>query len=111
MSKKGAENFVELCLAGNALLEEVDDFVDQWHEGSGDVSLRDFLGLSEAEYSLWMNDPDVLPYVIISRRQGKPFVDVVHDNYYESTRLAARSDQGTKIRHLKEWLQRQGYLT
>ena len=111
MSRKSSANFIELCLSGNALIEEVDDFVDQWHEGSEGVSLRDHLGMSEAEYSLWINDPDVLPFVILSRREGKPFVKVVNDNYYSSARLAARSDQGSKIRHLKEWLERHGYLT
>jgi hypothetical protein len=111
MSKKAGQNFIELCLTGNALIEEVDDFVDQWHEGSDKVSLRDFLGMSEPEYSLWINDPDVLPYVILSRREERAFVEVVNDNYYNSTRLAARSDQGAKIRQLKEWLERHGYLT
>ena len=110
MSRKPTENFVELCLAGHALVEEIDDFVDQWHSGSGKGSLREFLGMSEAEYSLWITDPDVLPYVILSRREQRPFVKVVNDNYYSSARLAARSDQGQKIRHLKEWLERHGYL-
>jgi hypothetical protein len=111
MSKRAHQNFIERCLSGSALMEEIDDFVDQWHEGSENESLRDFLGMSEPEYSLWINDPDVLPYVILSRREGRPFANVVNDNYYNSTRFAARSDQGTKIRHLKEWLERQGYLT
>jgi hypothetical protein len=110
MSRKHSENFVELCLAGNALVEEVDDFVERWHRGSGRASLRDFLGMSESEYSLWVNDPDVLPYIVLSRRENRPFVQVVNDNYYNNARLAARSDQGQKIRHLKEWLERHGYL-
>jgi hypothetical protein len=103
--------FIDLCLKGNALIEEVDDFVERWHNGSAKASLRDFLGMSESEYSLWINDPDVLPYVIFSRREKRPFVQVVNDNYYGSERLAARSDQGQKIRVLKEWLERQGFLT
>ena len=111
MSEKRTENFVELCLTGNALIEEVDDFVDQWHRDSGEIGLRDFLGMLESEYSLWVNDPDVLPYIVLSRREKRPFVQVVNDNYYNNARLAARSDQGQKIRHLKEWLERHGYLT
>lgn len=109
--QKHAKNFVELCLNGNALIEEIDDFVDRWHHGSDNTSLRDFLGLSKSEFSLWIKDPDVLPYVICSRREERPFAQVVNDNYYHSTRLAARSDEGKKIRVLKEWLERQGYLT
>jgi hypothetical protein len=109
MSDKKNETFIDLCLDGRAVLEQVDDFVDQWHLGHDDVTLHDFLGLSQDEYSLWINDPDVLPYVIYSRKQHKPFVQVVNDDYYDNGRLAARPDQGQKIRVLQEWLQRQGY--
>ncbi|HXH45292.1 MAG TPA: hypothetical protein VNK51_15755 [Bradyrhizobium sp.] len=110
MSEKNDANFIDLCLSGNALIEEVDDFVDRWHESPEKRTLRDFLGMSDAEYSLWINDPDVLPFVIISRRERRPFVKVVNDNYYSNARLAARSDQGVKVRLLKEWLDRHGYL-
>jgi hypothetical protein len=110
MSKIVTENFIDRCLTGNALLEEVDDFVDEWHRGSGKGTLREFLGMSESEFSLWINDPDVLPYVILARREERPFEDVVNDHYYGSTRLAARSDQSQKTRHLKEWLERHDYL-
>ena len=111
MSKASAKNFIELCLTGNALVDEVDDFVDRWHDSPGKLSLRDFLGMSEIEFSLWVNDPDVLPYVILSRREQRPFAQVVNDNYYGNARLAARSDQGKKIRILKDWLETHGYLT
>ena len=110
MSEKQTETFIELCLKGNALLEEVDDYVDYWHNSSENVGLRNFLGMSKSEYSLWLNDPDVLPYVIYSRREERPFVQVVNDNYYSEARLAARSDQSHKIRLLKDWLERHGYL-
>jgi hypothetical protein len=111
MSKKHSESFIELCLKGNALMEEIDDYVERWHNGVEKVSLRDFLGMSKSEFSLWINDPDVLPYIIFSRREERPFVQVVNDNYYSNARLAARSDQAQKIRLLKDWLERQGYPT
>jgi hypothetical protein len=109
MFEEKNETFVELCLKGRALVKDIDDFVERWHQGRGDTSLRDFLGFSETEYSLWINDPDVLPYVIYSRREQKPFVQVVNDDYYDSGRLAGHSDQKEKIQLLREWLQRQGY--
>jgi hypothetical protein len=111
MSKRHSESFIELCLKGNALMEEIDDYVERWHNGAEKVSLRDFLGMSKSEFSLWINDPDVLPYIIFSRREERPFVQVVNDNYYSNARLAARSDQAQKIRLLKDWLERQGYPT
>jgi hypothetical protein len=109
MSDNNSETFIELCLKGRATIDDVDGFVDRWHAGSDGVSLRDFLGLSETEYSLWINDPDVLPYVIYSRRERRPFAQVVNDNYYDDSQLAARPDQSHKMRTLREWLQSQGY--
>jgi hypothetical protein len=111
MSKNHSESFIERCLKGNALMEEIDDYVERWHNSAEKESLRDFLGMSKPEFSLWINDPDVLPYIIFSRREERPFVQVVNDNYYSNARLGARSDQAQKIRLLKDWLERQGYLT
>ncbi len=103
-------NFVDLCLLGKVLPTEIDDFVERWHEGDDSRSLREYLGFSVEEFSLWINDPDVLPYIIFSRKEGTPFQKAVNDNYYENLRLAARSDAGSKIRVLREWLRHEGYL-
>ena len=46
------QTFVEKCLAGLALLEDIDDYVEAWHEGSGDpdATLADYLGFTTEEY-------------------------------------------------------------
>lgn len=37
-------SFIEKCLSGQALLDEVDFYIDQWHNGNSDVPLHTYLG-------------------------------------------------------------------
>ena len=57
--------FVDRCLAGEALLEEIDDYVDRWHASGGSgQSLAAYLGFTPDEYALWVEQPQALNYVI-----------------------------------------------
>ena len=101
--------FIDLCLAGNVLLEEMDDFVDQWHEAPEGRELHDYLGMTKEEYSLWLRVPDALPYIIKARHEGKPLTGtVVHA--YQEMRLAARANNQSKIARLQKWLEAKGDL-
>ena len=97
------ETFVDLCLTGNVLLEEIDDFVDRWHEAPEGTELHDYLGMTEEEYSLWLRVPDALPYIIKARHEGTPLTNAVV-NAYQDMRLAARSNDQSKIVRLQNWL-------
>jgi hypothetical protein len=102
--------FLDLCLAGNVLLEEIDDFVDRWHEAAERVELHDYLGMTIEEYSLWVRVPDALPYIIKARHEMKPLTEaVVHA--YQDLRLAARSNDQSKITRLQRWLESKGELS
>jgi hypothetical protein len=59
---------MELCVKGEASLSDIDDFIDTWHGGAGKASLREYLGLSESEYALWINEPDELARILASRK-------------------------------------------
>jgi hypothetical protein len=67
--------FIEKCLAGTAKPEEIDDYVDAWHDsGSDDGSLPDYLGMSEVQYSRWVADSDeiynILQEEAVNRESG-----------------------------------------
>jgi hypothetical protein len=102
-------NFVDLCLAGNALLEEIDDFVDAWHAAPQEKELHEYLGMTDDEYSLWLRSPDALPYIIKARYDRKPLTLAVMQEY-ENMRLAARASDRLKIPRLLEWLRGRGIL-
>ena len=60
-------NFMEMCLSGEALPDEIDDFVDRWHENDSDLSIHEFLGMTREEYLSWVKDPNVLPRILDAR--------------------------------------------
>jgi hypothetical protein len=70
-------SFIDLALGGQARPEEIDDFVDRWHE-EPDGELHAYLGMTEAEYALWLSDPDSLPRILQARRHRPPLDAVVN---------------------------------
>lgn len=57
--------FVDKCLAGDADLNEIDDFVEAWHGGAGEgLELDEFLGMTLDEYALWVERPSALPAIV-----------------------------------------------
>ena len=96
-------NFIAMALAGEVMTEEIDDYVDDWHNNPGDLAFHEFLGMDRAEYALWLKSPDTLPLIIASRKLGKPLDVIANDNLQEM-RLAARADDTSKIKRLQTWL-------
>ncbi len=99
-------SFIDLCLEGEALPEEIDDFVDQWHESDSNEPIFMYLGMTQQEYRLWVHDPDILPFVITARVQGRSIDDVV-SNLHELP-MAARADSPAKAEILMKWLKQAG---
>jgi len=97
------DTFVGLCLSGDALLDEIDDFIDRWHDQPTGLELHDYLGMTLEEYSLWLRIPDTLPYIIAARREHLPLSIAVLAKCDEM-RLLAKSDDQTMITRLRKWL-------
>jgi hypothetical protein len=64
--------FVERCLAGQADVEDLDQFEEAWHVGKTEDSLAEFLGFTEEEYALIVEQPALLNYVLIARKLDIP---------------------------------------
>jgi len=75
-TQAGTATFFELYSRGQALPDEIDDFVERWHANADlqaqTLPLHGFLGLSLDEYELWVKDPDVLPLILSGRREKWP---------------------------------------
>lgn len=67
-----AMTFIDDYLAGAAGLEEIDDYVAQWHDGiiGRDMELRELLGMSKQEYVRWMQDADAIDGIIADRKKN-----------------------------------------
>jgi hypothetical protein len=50
--------FKEKYLAGEIEFEAIDDFVDEWNNGTTSETLARFLGLNAEEEDIWIEDSD-----------------------------------------------------
>lgn len=103
-----AATFVDLCLEGRALLDEVDDYVDQWHDGPSTESLASYLGMTEDEYAVWVEKPGALPFILFSRKRGLSLEESLRMS--EGQRLAARSAEPADADAILVWLRKTGRL-
>jgi hypothetical protein len=68
-----SDTFLEQCLDGNVSSDDIDAFVDAWHEGDGDgETLGRYLGFGDSEYALWVERPEMLEAILEERRSGRP---------------------------------------
>jgi hypothetical protein len=99
--------FLDLYLAGKVQPDEIDDFVDRWHETPAGRELHDYLGMTPDEYSLWLRAPDALPYIAKARREMRPLTEIVAGKCRE-LRRGARAVAGPNIARLEDWLKAKG---
>jgi len=102
-------NFVSLCAKGELLIDDIDDIVDEWHESDSESELFEYLGMTQQEYRLWVHDPDILPFIITARNQGRSIDDVLNDIH--DLPMAARADSQEKTKSLMKWLKESGFLS
>lgn len=64
--------FIDHCLAGAATLDEIDDYVERWHDGTigHGMELRELLGMSKQEYARWMQDASAIEEIIAARKNN-----------------------------------------
>lgn len=94
--------FLELCVQGHALPEDIDDFVDEWHDSDSEVSLSEYLGMSSDEYESWMHAPDTLNAIITARIQNVSLMTVLDSSY--DLPMAARASSPEAAMFLMKWL-------
>lgn len=104
-----SQTFVASCLAGNALLEDVDDWIDRWHDSYTDDSLNAFLGFSQDEGALFVERPNSLRFIIAARYQHRPVTEVLR--HPDDLGLAARAGDAGQAAEVLKWLRSAGRLS
>ena len=74
---ESSQKFVDLYLGGDALPEEIDDFVDQWHESNSNETRAESLGFSAEEYAEWVEHPQSLTIILFARKHRVPFREML----------------------------------
>ena len=70
-------NFIQEYLSGAARPTDIDGYVERWHQCNSDKSIHDFLGLTLYEYSLWVENPEILSEIVAARRAGTNIDDLL----------------------------------
>jgi hypothetical protein len=101
-------SFIDRCISGDAFLDEVDDYIDEWHDNSTseDVELYEYLGMTLLEYSLWITNPNIIGLIVDARRKGlnlKNMPVAIHA-------LAARAASKEEAQRVMNWLKNTGKL-
>ncbi|MGZ5200925.1 MAG: hypothetical protein ACXWC4_14230 [Telluria sp.] len=96
-------NFIERCQSYEARVDDIDNYIDEWHENSQGKSLYDFLGMTRQEYALWLADSSILP-TIVSLHSQNLSVDEVLEEFAEQLPVAARSVGPGRAQTLIDWL-------
>lgn len=96
-------NFIQNCLTGDALLDEIDDYIDEWHDGDSELPLHDYLGMSWDEYAAWIESPENLTYIITARKRGITYTEALS----QAAAMAARSSAISKTPEIENWLDKQ----
>ncbi len=103
---KDDTTFIDLCLEGSALLEQVDDFIDQWHDGNSQTSLYEYLGLTRDEYAAFVENPDYLSSILMSRRFNISLLICLE--YQNNQAIAARAKNSNEAKKVLAWVQNMG---
>mgnify|MGYP000756431978 CR=1 FL=1 len=57
-------NFIDDVIDGKTKLDEIDDYVEKWHNSDSHCSVSEYLGMTEEEYFLWTEDNSNLKYIV-----------------------------------------------
>lgn len=95
--------FMDALLAGDALPQDADDWVDAWHD-SGDEAgaLHEYLGMSWEEYQLFVERPESLRFTLAARRAHAPLQKVLASA--QATGAAARTAEAEHAESVLKWL-------
>jgi hypothetical protein len=111
MSSK-ATTFVDACLKGDALVVDIDDWIDAWHDtdfGSDEPTLAEFLGFTPDEGKLWVEKPNSLGVIIAAHKARKTVQEVLDSQ--SSYDLAARSVSPEDAKNVLHWLISRGRIS
>jgi hypothetical protein len=97
-------NFVTDCINGDALMSEINDYIERWHESDSNLELHDYLGMTVKEYALFVDDENYLGIIITAHRNNTDIESLVR----AEMAIAARSDDASKARKLQKWLENEG---
>jgi hypothetical protein len=90
-------------------MDEIDDFVDEWHASPTEETIYDFLGMTQEEYDLWVEQPSSLRLILAAREDHLLLYEAI-ERYVDYEPVAARAADPAEARVVLEWLRKTGRL-
>jgi hypothetical protein len=103
------DNFIGHCVEGKTFLYEIDDYIATWHEGRTGKPVWKYLGMSQDEYKLWLEQPSSLRVIVAAHDQHVNVEDLLSSP--DAELVAARADFPDDAQRLLAWLRHSGRLT
>lgn len=96
-SLNGGESFIEACIAGEASVDDLDAYVEFWHEHETGNKLHEFLGISREECGHWIktDDDSFIRAILEERKSGKTV-----DELIATARDSLPQERGTRKEEL-----------
>lgn len=102
--------FIDLSLAGDVVMDEIDDFVATWHTDPAiREPLHEFLGMSEEEYALWVEQPGSLRLILAAREEDLSLYEAI-ERFAELEPITARAADPRAARVVLKWLRKTGRI-
>ena len=96
--------FIELCIEGKALAQDIDDYVSKWHSTPDiTINLNEYLGMTPEEYNAWMLDDEVLPFIIQAHKDHRDFSEIDKN---DDIKIAARGLSTEQVKNEIDWLKK-----
>ncbi len=91
------KSFIDLVLAGDALISEIEEYIEKWHKADSEKTVYAFLGMSEYEYALWVENSAFLKAIINAKKNNRNVIDEICTDDL----MAARTQDYSSLR---KWL-------
>lgn len=99
------KNFILDCLSGDALYDEIDDYIDYWHNHSDlKIELHEFLGMSEKEYSYFLTNSDCLRNIFHAKEYNLDIDKVMIDYGNATTYSIHNASKDLSSEQLNSWI-------
>ncbi|MFD5302762.1 MULTISPECIES: hypothetical protein [Streptomyces] len=103
------ETFVSAALSGRASVDDLDDYIDDWHDEGSSLPLYEYLGMTRDEYRLCTERPEALRLILSARKKGRPFTEEIRAAATKSGyALAARAESTEQAKSVYDWLVMRG---
>jgi hypothetical protein len=57
-------SFIEMLKRDFISWDDIDNFIEEWHIENYDCSLPEFLGMTEQQYALWLENPQLEGHIL-----------------------------------------------